>query len=122
MKSRETQGENKVPADRIEKLSPHSKYCFWQNCQLMHTVHGRHGASYVYFFHLEDCLKYCETIKYVSDRGKYEAHYLEIGKVIQDELTTLTTFNLAWDDPCNGPCYENCCCSNCDSDSDSEKT
>lgn len=60
-----------------------------------------------FFFHIEECLKYCDKIKYNSYKGIKEAHYLEIGKVTSKKQgfinkIKLVSFNLAWDDPCNG--------------------
>lgn len=87
---------------------PPRYYCFWQNCEKGRTKHGKYGSKYVYFYHIEDCLKYCDEIKYTSYKGRNEAHYLEIGKVKQSKRhgyikrTELVSFDLAWDDPCNG--------------------
>jgi hypothetical protein len=108
--------------NKLKIIKPYRYYCFWQNCFKNKTKYGKYGAIYKYFFHIEDCLKYCHEIRYDSSNGANEAHYLEIGKVIQAKKfgyitrIPLTTFNLAWDDPCNGRCDSDCNCSDCDSE------
>lgn len=90
----------------LKYTKPYRYYCFWQNCEKGRTKYGKYGSKYVYFHHIEDCLKYCDKIKYTSYKGDKEAHYLEIGKVKQSKRhgyikrTELVSFDLAWDDPC----------------------
>ena len=92
----------------LEYNKPFRYYCFWQNCEKKTTRHGKYGSTYDYFYHIEDCLKYCDEIKYKRDVSYRGAHYLEIGKVKQGEKygyierTELFSFNLAGDDICNG--------------------
>jgi hypothetical protein len=94
----------------LKYKKPYRYYCFFQNCEKLRTRHGKYGSRYVYFYHIEDCLKYCDKIKYTDsfNNTEDEAHYLEIGKVKQSKKygyikrTKLVSFDLVWDDPCNG--------------------
>ena len=59
---------------------------------------SKYIKKYIYFFHIENCLKYCDKIKYNSERDT-GVYFIEIGKVIQLKLIRLVSFDLHYDDP-----------------------
>ena len=63
----------------LKYKKPYRYFCFWQNCEKKRTKYGQNGSKYVYFYHIEDCLKYCDKIKYDDTCDKEKAHYMIIG-------------------------------------------
>lgn len=95
----------------LKYKKPRRYYCFWRNGNRETTKHGEYGSKYVYFYHIEDCLKYCNKIKYEdhSLNNKNKAHYLEIGKAKHStkhstkylKRTKLASFSFIQDNECN---------------------